>query len=222
MVKTALTWVLAGAFDRSIATTNSLVKQRGRLAQGVALEYPSAPMKRFTLAFALMFSLLPFPVLGKGVYMSPEAFLAESFSPGQAQMESLWLRGEIRDSAQQILNHAYPGLRIRYWYTREAGSLRTAWIMNEVGKTRPITIGINIVDGHIERVRILEFRESRGGEVRMDFFTRQFVGLTLQPPERQLSDTIDGITGATLSVKAVKKAARFALYLHQLVAIDVP
>ncbi len=154
--------------------------------------------------------------------MSPEAFLAASFAPAQGQMESLWLTDEIRDSAKQILNHVYPGLRIRYWYAREAGSLRTAWIINEIGKTRPITIGISIVDGHIERVRILEFRESRGGEVRMDFFTRQFVGLSLHSPEHQLSDTIDGITGATLSVKAVKKATRFALYLHQLVALDAP
>jgi len=167
-----------------------------------------------------MLLLLPYSVLGKGVYMSPEAFLAESFSPTQALIESLWLTDDIRESAKQILNHTYPGLRIRYWHASEAGRLRTAWIMNEVGKTRPITIGITIVDGHIERVRILEFRESRGAEVRMDFFTRQFVGLSLRSPKRQLSDNIDGITGATLSVKAVKKTARFALYLHQLIATD--
>jgi len=54
----------------------------------------------------------------------------------------------------------------------------------------------------------------------MDFFTRQFVGLSLQPPKSQLSENIDGITGATLSVKAVKKTARFALFLHQLVTGD--
>ena len=171
-------------------------------------------------ASVLMFCLLPFSVMGKGVYMTPEAFLAESFSSAQPLIESLWLTDDIRDSAKQILNHAYPGLRIRYWYASEEGRQRTAWIMNEVGKTRPITIGITIIDGKIERVRILEFRESRGGEVRMAFFTRQFVGLSLQPPKGQLSENIDGITGATLSVKAVKKTARFALFLHQRVTGD--
>ena len=149
--------------------------------------------------------------------MTPDAFLAESFSPLQPRLESLWLNEDIRNSAKQILNHAYPGLRIRYWHSSEEGRQRTAWIINEVGKTRPITIGITIAGDHIERVRILEFRESRGAEVRMAFFTRQFVGLSLQPANRQLSENIDGITGATLSVKAVKKAARFALYLHKLV-----
>ena len=181
-------------------------------------------MKQFKQASVLIFCLLPFSVLGKGVYMTPEAFLAESFSPAQPLIESLWLTDDIRDSAKQILNHAYPGLRIRYWHASEKdseeGSQRTAWIMNEVGKTRPITIGITIVGDQIERVRILEFRESRGAEVRMDFFTRQFVGLSLQPPKSQLSESIDGITGATLSVKAVKKTARFALFLHQLVTGD--
>lgn len=182
-------------------------------------------MKRFKttlakIALAMTLCLLPFSAAGKGVYMTPEAFLAESFSPAQPLIESLWLTNDIRDSAKQILNHTYPGLRIRYWHASEGTSQRTAWIMNEVGKTRPITIGITIVDDQIERVRILEFRESRGAEVRMAFFTRQFIGLSLQPPKHQLSENIDGITGATLSVKAVKKTARFALFLHQLVASD--
>lgn len=146
--------------------------------------------------------------------------MAASFAPNapvQPQMESLWLTDEIRESAEQIFNHSYPGLRIRYWRAAAPEGLRTAWIINEVGKTKPITIGISILDNQIEGVRILEFRESRGAEVRMPFFTRQFVGLKLAPENRQLSDSIDGITGATLSVKAVKKTARFALYLHQLI-----
>ncbi|PCJ36196.1 MAG: FMN-binding protein [Cellvibrionales bacterium] len=174
-------------------------------------------MKRLKLACVLLSCLLPFSALGKGVYMTPEAFLAESFPSTPPQIESLWLRDEIRDAAKQILNHAYPGMRIRYWRSGEGANQRSAWIMNEVGKTRPITIGIVIVGDHIERVRILEFRESRGAEVRMAFFTRQFVGLSLQTDKHQLSGNIDGITGATLSVKAVKKTARFALFLHQLV-----
>ncbi|OUS09507.1 hypothetical protein A9Q89_12890 [Gammaproteobacteria bacterium 53_120_T64] len=178
-------------------------------------------MKVLKLSLALMLCLAPLSVLGKGVYMSPEAFLAESFAPAQGQIESLWLRDEIRDTAQKILKHSYPGLRIRYWHSPQGEGQRTAWIFNEIGKTRPITIGISIVDGRIERVRILEFRESRGAEVRMPVFTRQFVGLTLQSESFQLSDRVDGITGATLSVSAVQRSARFALYLHQLVVSDL-
>ncbi|MDA0792136.1 MAG: FMN-binding protein [Proteobacteria bacterium] len=35
----------------------------------------------------------------------------------------------------------------------------------------------------------------------------------------QLTGSIDGITGATLSVKAVTNVTRFALYLHESVTV---
>ncbi len=177
-------------------------------------------MKLLNQVAVVFFCFLPLSAVGKGVYMTPEEFLAESFSSAQPLIQSLWLTEDIRDNAKQIFNHVYPGLRIRYWHAGQKETQRTAWIINEIGKTRPITIGIAICGDKIERVRILEFRESRGGEVRMPFFTRQFVGLSLLPSKTQLSKNIDGITGATLSVKAVKKAARFALFLHRLVTYD--
>jgi hypothetical protein len=57
------------------------------------------------------------------------------------------------------------------------------------------------------------FRESRGWEVKYPFFTDQFarIGLT---GEGELDRQIDGITGATLSVQAMKRMARVALRLH--------
>lgn len=69
----------------------------------------------------------------------------------------------------------------------------------------------------IQLVRVLAFRESRGWEVRHSFFTDQFkrVGLT---SEGTLDGRIDGISGATLSVRVLTKLARLALVLHQRVS----
>jgi Na+-translocating ferredoxin:NAD+ oxidoreductase RnfG subunit len=64
---------------------------------------------------------------------------------------------------------------------------------------------------------VLEFRESRGWEVRYPFFTDQFVEAKLDQNER-LDRNIDGITGATLSVNAVTRIARIALFLHEHIA----
>lgn len=50
----------------------------------------------------------------------------------------------------------------------------SAWVLNEIGKDLPITIGVAVQQGTIEMVRILWFRESRGWEVRYPFFTDQF------------------------------------------------
>ena len=58
----------------------------------------------------------------------------------------------------------------------------------------------------------MAFRESRGWEIRHDFFTAQYRGLGLAA-DGALSREVDGITGATLSVRAVNRAARLALWL---------
>ncbi len=81
---------------------------------------------------------------------------------------------------------------------------------------KPITTGLAVDDGAIERIRVLVYRESRGWEVRYDFFTAQFIGARLDGDAR-LDRRIDGISGATLSVRALTNLARLALYLHHAV-----
>ncbi|MFT5083410.1 MAG: hypothetical protein ACI9Y1_001453 [Lentisphaeria bacterium] len=129
-------------------------------------------------------------------------------------MGTLWVDDELRQSAFKNLDYRFSQLRVRYW---GQGS-RTAWILDEVGKEQPITIGV-VVDGNsITAVEILEYRESRGAEVKYNFFTDQFKSLQLKKNKNnlRLNQSIDGITGATLSVRAVKKVATLALYLHKL------
>ena len=141
------------------------------------------------------------------------AFLSDHFTPGTLHTPAiLWITGEVRQQARTLLDHEIDTLRIRYW--AEEG--KTAWILEEVGKELPITIGVLVNNQRIAEVRILKYRESRGGDVAYPFFTRQFRGLELTEPARQssvaaLSGHIDGITGATLSVNAVKKVAALAL-----------
>ena len=110
---------------------------------------------------------------------------------------------------EHILGHAPSGMRVRYWQDQE----RTTWILDEIGKELPITTGIVIDHNGIERVRVLIFRESRGWEVRHDFFTDQFRGARMNN-KGDLDRNIDGISGATLSVRAVEKLARVALLLN--------
>ena len=114
-----------------------------------------------------------------------------------------------------MLGHDFKSLRVRYWYD----GAKSAWVLDEVGKEMPITIGVSVAAGAIDNVRVLEFRESRGWEVRYPFFTDQFIEARLGPNER-LDRNIDGITGATLSVNAVTRIARIALLLHEHVAHD--
>jgi len=147
-----------------------------------------------------------------GVYQKPEKFLAEAFSNNVPAAKSIWLTKELKPSVKLLLGHELNKLRLRYWQA----SHKTVWILEEIGKEELITVGFVIKNHKIEKVKVLIFRESRGWEIRHDFFTKQFKGLTLTSANK-LSKHIDGITGATLSVNAVSRLSKVALYLHKKV-----
>jgi hypothetical protein len=147
-----------------------------------------------------------------GVYQEPEAFIADVFGANVPKPEVIWPDDALKKTMADILGHAYTSLRIRYWRR----DTTTAWVLDEIGKEKPITTGIVVKDGKVERVRVLVFRESRGWEVRHAFFTEQFEQARLQP-DLELDHHIDNISGATLSVRAVSKLVRIALVLDRRV-----
>lgn len=149
-------------------------------------------------------------IWAKDVYMTAEQFLAQSFPNAQPEKQTVWLNEELKQQISEIIYRPYRQLRVRYWQLDN----RSAWIFDEIGKERPITIGLVLNEQKIESVNILAFRESRGWEVKYAFFTDQFQNIELDQ-QQNLSQHIDGITGATLSVNAVKRAAKLALFLSE-------
>lgn len=143
------------------------------------------------------------------VYLAPASFLAGAFDGDVPPAQRLWLTGPVKDGVRDILGHDLGSLRIRYWQRGE----RTAWILEEIGKDQPITTGLVVDAGHLSDVEVLIYRESRGWEVRYPAFTDQFKGAILDEGLR-LDRHIDGITGATMSVDALTRLARLALYFH--------
>jgi len=175
---------------------------------------PSTPSYCRNLAIAMLSLAVAATTIGE-VYQQPSEFLAEAFQGEVPDPEVLWLGEALQERAEAILLHPYPALRVRYWHRGE----RTAWILEEVGKEQPITTGI-VVDGdRIQRLKVLIYRESRGREVRYPAFTRQFEGAGLGAPTA-LDSSIDGISGATMSVTALKKLAALALVFHRSVTDD--
>jgi len=160
----------------------------------------------------LLITSLPLALAHAAVYQEPADFVNESFHGKPPSPNALWLTPELKAQMEEILGHPPAGMRVRYWQDKE----RTTWVLDEIGKERPITTGIVIKQETIERVRVLIFRESRGWEVRHDFFTDQFRGASMNA-KGSLDRNIDGISGATLSVRAVEKLARVALLLDQTV-----
>lgn len=165
------------------------------------------------LLAAAAFGLGGLRLWAEEVYLQPDDFVAGAFPEGETPAaQRLWLTAELKPDIRRILGHDYAALRLRYW--QHGG--RTVWILEEIGKVKPITTGFVIDDGHIARLQVLVYRESHGWEVRHPFFTDQFKGAALQG-NLKLDRRIDGIAGATLSVNALRKLSRLALYLDEKV-----
>ena len=161
--------------------------------------------------FILLVFTISVPVLASAasVYETQEEFLTRSFGDSTPDPGIVWLSGERKTRVQQILGHDYIALRLRYW----CQDGRSAWVLNDIGKELPITVGVIIDSNYIENLRVLTYRENRGGEVATPAFTDQFSNASLQS-NGTLDTGVDGITGATLSVRALTRLANLALFLH--------
>ena len=98
-------------------------------------------------------------------------------------------------------------MRLRYWDDKN----KRAWILEEIGRDKPITVGLITADKKIQQLKVLIFRESRGWEVKYPFFTDQFKNAALDK-DTELDKKIDGISGATFDVFRISKpGASFAV-----------
>lgn len=150
----------------------------------------------------------------ESVYQTPEDFLASTFST-PPEPQRLTLSGELGKEVKKILGHRYKKIRVPYWQDE----CRSAWVLEEIGKERYITTGFVVNGAGLEKVKVLIFRESRGWEVKHDFFGEQFINAKLGNKNR-LDKNIDNISGATMSVDAVTNISRMALLLHEHVTKD--
>lgn len=151
-------------------------------------------------------------VYAKGTYQPPDEFVKQAFDGQPPAASIVWIKGKLREQIDDILQHRFDSKRVRYWQLGE----RSVWVLNEIGKKKPITVGIVIDGDKISQLKVLVFRETRGWEVRYPFFSQQFNNVSLTE-QQQLSEYIDGISGATLSVRALKKLARIALLLNRTI-----
>lgn len=83
-----------------------------------------------------------------------------------------------------------------------------------IGKHELITYAVGIgADGAVRGVEIMDYRESRGGEVRDPRWRAQFNGKRNASALR-LDDDIQNISGATLSCRHITEGVKRLLALH--------
>ncbi len=137
-----------------------------------------------------------------------EQFLNTQFDQNIPKPSRLWVKGEMKTAIKDILDR--PGKKLNYRYWQAQG--KTIWLLNEIGKERDITTAVVVKNQQVAEIKVVVYRESRGGEVMVPWFYEQFKGA--QHGDNWQRE-IDSISGATLSVNAMKKQAELALYLSQ-------
>ncbi|MBD3297286.1 MAG: FMN-binding protein [candidate division Zixibacteria bacterium] len=110
---------------------------------------------------------------------------------------------------------------IAYYVFDDGAFMGYGIVSEERGKYRPITFMAGVSpDMHVIDVRVLVYRESRGGEVQRKRFLRQYRDKDLTDPLRINRDIIN-ITGATISVRALNAGVRKALAVAEWLNRDV-
>jgi hypothetical protein len=118
----------------------------------------------------------------------------------------------IQDNIKKILNDTYHLPIIKYW---KAGN-KVGFILETIGKHEFITTGYIVENNKIIDVKVLVYRENYGYEIKHDYFLDQIRGNSVKK-NGKLVKSIANISGATLSVKAMRKLSKLSLYLYTII-----
>lgn len=93
-------------------------------------------------------------------------------------------------------------------------------VASEIGKYLPFEFLVALDGaGSVRDIVVLNYRESRGGEVRRERFTSQYRGKNVSSPVR-LNRDILGMAGATLSSWAVNRGVKKTLWWYERIRPD--
>ncbi len=159
------------------------------------------------LLFYAVLSLTGFCMAGD----TPEQFVETVFGALPAT-QTIRLSGDVQKGVKEAYGGRYPGFSISYWQQ----SNRRVWALRARGKHGFVHAGLVTQEGRVVQIKVLSSKEQRGRVIETPRFLDQFAGAGLKDGAK-LDQRIDGISGATCSVNAVKKMARVALYLDSCV-----
>ena len=118
----------------------------------------------------------------------------------------------IQDNIKKILNDTYHLPIIKYW---KAGN-KVGFVLEAIGKHEFITTGYIVENNKIIDAKVLVYRENYGYEIEHDYFLDQIRGNSVKK-NGKLVKSIANISGATLSVKAMRKLSKLSLYLYTII-----
>jgi len=153
------------------------------------------------------------------VYLTKKQAFEIAF-PGadEIKKERLWLtKEEIRAIEEIYMYKIYETRFTFYTGIKNGKSMGSMLIDNIIGKSFPITfMTVLNTDGTVRDVEIMVYREPQGWEVKYKSFRSQFYGKDTSSN----SNEILSISGATLSVRAIKSGVYKAMAAYKILYLD--
>ncbi len=153
------------------------------------------------------------------VYLTKKQALEIAF-PGAEKIdkEIKWLTEEQKDRIKKFTYQTTRENRFTYYIGKKNGKPMGYMVIDHIiGKSFPITFMVVLnVDGTVRDVEIMVYREPRGWEVKYPSFMSQFFGMSSDSDFR----SINTITGATLSVRAITTGVQKAVAAYRVLYLE--
>ena len=160
--------------------------------------------------------LHPMPASGQVMLTQDEALRLSFPEPATIERRTAFLERSQIDRVSELAGSKPAGTLVTYYVGRSAdGPLGVAYFDVHRVRTLPEVLMIVVSPGgHVERIEILRFSEPRE-YMAMDGWLDQFTERGLED-DLENKNAVAGMTGATLTSRAVTDAVRRALALHEI------
>lgn len=171
-------------------------------------------MNYFKISF-ILFILHIGSVFAGEIREKTKKIIIEKFSDDiEIKTYKLELDKELKKNSEKFARQRFYSKFVYYYeIKKDDKNIAYAILDNVKGKVKPITFLIVFNNNlSINAVEIIKYREEHGGAIENKEWLMQFNNKSLQT-KLVLNNNIDGISGATISVKAIIKGVKRLLYL---------
>ena len=133
-------------------------------------------------------------------------------------MHILLLDKQVKKKVENKVKQKFYRDKLYYWnITKGDSTMAYAFLDNVIGKSMPITFLVILnINGNIINTNVIKYREAYGGEVGNKGWLRQFLNRD-NNSSYNIGKDINGISGATISVKSMSKGIQKITTLYPLI-----
>ena len=133
-------------------------------------------------------------------------------------MHILLLDKQVKKKVENKVKQKFFNDKLYYWnITKGDSTMAYAFLDNVIGKSMPITFLVILnMNGNIINTNVIKYREAYGGEVGNTGWLQQFYTRN-NNSSYKIGKDIDGISGATISVKSMSKGIQKISVLFPLI-----